>query len=118
MMETPRPDDMPAEGPMLLDDRELSKIHFSPVCSYCAHWQPEYERHCAAFPEGKGQKHIPDRVWYGQAFHVEPVGGEQVDARGKPITFQPGRRVNRSPDNAALLDAYNEVHPRSRRWRS
>ena len=110
---------MSAEVPGMLDDRELYKMHYSPVCTYCAHWQPEYERHCLAFPEGKTQKnHIPDRVWYGDSFHVEPIGGEQVDARGKPITFQPLRRVKRSPENAPLLDAYNEAHPRSRRWRS
>jgi hypothetical protein len=42
--------------------------------------------------------------------HLTPLGTEAVDEHGNPYVFTPARRVVRSPDNEALLDAYAALH--------
>ncbi len=57
---------------------------FSPVCSFCAHWDPTKGRHCVAFPSTP----IPTQVWNGSSFHLQPIGGEERDVDGRPILFR------------------------------
>ena|SRR5579872_1158683 len=88
-----------------LDDRDLARIHFSPVCTYCAHWLPGDGHHCAgAFPRGGPE--IPDVIWNGVPgkasgyFHTRPVAGDHG------VVFTLAEGVKRTPANAKLLDAY------------
>lgn len=38
---------------------------------------------CAAFPAG-----IPEEIVLGDDLHLDPVGGEEPDELGEPITFE------------------------------
>lgn len=53
-----------------LDDTELRRRHFSPVCSFCKR-NTEYRR-CAAF----GRKPIPLDIWEGRNDHRAPYPGD------------------------------------------
>jgi hypothetical protein len=50
-----------ADGGYTLVEDKLP--HFSPVCTYCAHWKPADGRSCAAFPKPNS---IPVAIWVGQ----------------------------------------------------
>lgn len=87
---------------VILDDSELAIPAFSPVCTYCAHWEPEKTRQCAAYPRLKA---IPMVVWEGRSTHTTPRGDEQHDASGQPIVFTP---VKGAKLPAELKHAYDE----------
>lgn len=65
--------------PMFGEDEYHNKI-FSPVCTWCAHYQGA--RTCAAFPDG-----IPPEIFLGENDHTQPYEGdhgilfEQEDSR-------------------------------------
>jgi len=67
-----------------VDQQSQRDAAFSPVCSFCTHWNPERGRHCSAFPVML----IPSQVWDGFSFHFTSVGSEVRDTDGKPIVFQ------------------------------
>ena len=58
----------------LLDDRSLYETKFSPVCTYCKHWNVNAERPrtCAAFKD-----QIPDEIWEGKNDHTSPYKGDR-----------------------------------------
>lgn len=45
---------------------------YSPVCSFCAHLDPDAERRCAAFPGL-----IPLPIWTGENDHRLPYAGDR-----------------------------------------
>lgn len=55
----------------ILDDSELAKVIYSPVCMYCKHLRLEPWRTCAAFAD-----RIPDAIWTGENDHREPWPGD------------------------------------------
>lgn len=55
---------------LILDDRELSRTVFSPVCAYCTHLISSSERKCLAF------KNIPTEIWSGSITHRESYTGD------------------------------------------
>ncbi len=57
---------------VVLDDSALAVPVFSPVCTFCVHWQTDPSRRCAAFPDG-----IPDAIWLGRNDHSEPYPGDR-----------------------------------------
>jgi hypothetical protein len=61
---------------MFLDDSHLRKSIFSPICSYCKHFDIGSAiaevRTCAAFPIG-----IPTEIWKGDNNHTNPYPGDQ-----------------------------------------
>lgn len=63
---------------LVLDDAEQTIPAYSPVCTYCAHWDTDADgRHCAAFPAGGPG--IPMSIWLGRAQHFTPVAGQKND---------------------------------------
>lgn len=60
---------------LVLDDRELSSLAFSPVCALCRHYISG--KKCAAFDS------IPSAIWEGSNDHRTPFVGD----RG--IVFEP-----------------------------
>ena len=99
----------------MLDGPGAFDIIYSPVCTYCVWWHPSDGRHCAAWPPGGRRKKIPDSIWNGKNFHITPIGGEMKDTDGQPIVFRLHTDVKRTPENAALLDAYRGGEPNDRR---
>lgn len=89
----------------MMNDRDLARIHFSPVCTYCEYWQAGDGTTCAAYPT-----RIPDAIWSGKSMHLTAYGGEKRDKAGQPIVFAPAAGVKRNPANAKLLDAYTAAH--------
>ena len=60
-----------------IDDRELSTVQYSPVCTKCKHYGSGF-RECKAFKE------IPLSIWEGRNKHTQPVDGDhgiQFEAR-------------------------------------
>lgn len=59
----------PGEG---LDDSELFRHRYSPVCTWCRnrHYGPDHT--CKAFPSG-----IPDEIWEGKNDHTAPYEGDR-----------------------------------------
>ena len=59
-----------------LDDRELAKMIYSPVCNLCKHFSIVNSidsgiHVCDAFPDG-----IPDAIWRGDNNHTKPYPGD------------------------------------------
>jgi len=53
-----------------LDDSELDKVIYSPVCLKCKHLT-DFEKHaCKAFSS------IPDEIWDGKNDHKKPYAGD------------------------------------------
>lgn len=71
-----------------IDDRELAKTIYSPVCLLCKHLT-DYNidtRRCKAFPKAGS---IPIEIWDGKDPHTEPHkgdGGVQFE-KGAPKAF-------------------------------
>ena len=60
-----------------IDDRELSTVQYSTVCTFCKHYDSGF-RECEAFKE------IPLSIWEGRNKHTSPVDGDhgiQFEAR-------------------------------------
>ena len=55
---------------VVIDDSELEKTIFSPVCTKCKHITNMAERKCAAF------KSIPAEIWDGGNNHRKPFSGD------------------------------------------
>jgi len=54
----------------ILDDSELTKIIYSPVCTFCKNLLVDSERKCKAF------NLIPDTIWEGKNNHTKPYPGD------------------------------------------
>jgi hypothetical protein len=55
-----------------IDDSELDKIIYNPVCSLCKHFRVKVEGNtCDAFPDG-----IPDEIWVGKNYHKKSYLGD------------------------------------------
>lgn len=59
-----------------IDDSELEKIIYSPICLPCKHFHTEVysksnKKTCEAFPDG-----IPDEIWCGDNDHKKPYPGD------------------------------------------
>ena len=59
-----------------IDDTELSKVIYSPVCLPCKHFNRKAysksdEKTCEAFPDS-----IPDEIWRGDNDHKKPYPGD------------------------------------------
>ncbi len=55
----------------ILDDSEVHKTIYSPVCTFCVHLINGLDRECEAF------KKIPDDIWEGEKRHTEPYPGDK-----------------------------------------
>lgn len=55
---------------MILDDSELNKIIYSPVCARCANLTSGPDHTCKAY------KRIPDKIWNGEDDHKSPFPGD------------------------------------------
>lgn len=62
---------------MILDDKILYEVIYSPVCGRCARLQDGVKKTCGAFPAG-----IPDAIWRGANKHRKPYPGDHG------LTFQ------------------------------
>lgn len=56
-------------GSATIDDSSLHSL-YSPVCTYCKHWDVATRR-CAAFDA------IPDEIWDGGNYHTGPYPGDR-----------------------------------------
>ena len=54
-----------------LDDTEVERPVYSPVCMFCTHLGSVMGRTCEAFPGG-----IPDEIWEGRNKHRKPYPGD------------------------------------------
>lgn len=89
---------------LVIDDSELAIPHFSPVCTFCAHWDADKTRQCAAYPQPKG---IPMRLWRGTVRHITPLGDEMKGSDGKSIVFAP---IQGAKLPAAVKKAFEAAH--------
>jgi hypothetical protein len=57
----------------MIDDKEVERGIYSPVCSFCKHHTPTEENpwSCKAFKE------IPEKIWNGEHKHQTPVRGDK-----------------------------------------
>jgi len=58
---------------ILIDDRELDEVIYSPTCAGCKHFNyiDPRARVCDAFPDG-----IPEVIWIGKNDHRKPYPGD------------------------------------------
>jgi len=61
-----------------LDDNELEKVIYSPVCAICKHLTDATNKTCKAFP-----KEIPKTIWDGGNNHKKPYPNDNG------ISFEP-----------------------------
>ena len=79
------------QTPFTLDDSELYIKRFSPVCSFCRHFNIERSlkgktRHCTAYDVSP----IPDEIFDGQDDHREVRGDEDNPGiKFDPVTPPP-----------------------------
>lgn len=57
----------------VLDDSELEKVIYSPVCAFCVHYNPTRDnfRCCEAYPDG-----IPAAIFEGRNDHTRSFPGD------------------------------------------
>ena len=68
MADKKSPSDSADAGGVILDDSAWFRPPFSPVCTFCVHYQGANA--CRAFAS------IPDEIWYGRNAHTAPYPGD------------------------------------------
>lgn len=88
----------------LLDDSDLSKPVFSPVCTWCKFWAPErHGHHChGAYPVGGPD--IPDAVWSGKNYHLTHIA--QPTDHGVLFELHPDAEAAMKKQNPGLAKAW------------
>lgn len=74
-------------GKRIIDDRELMRLAYSTVCTFCAHFQPDSKTgryQCATFGSN-----VPDDIWYGRHDHTTPYPGDNG------IQFEPLTQIKK-----------------------
>lgn len=61
------------DGGWLLDDSELERLIYSPICSHCKHLIWPYNH---LNPQCKAFARIPDEIWNGEHDHHTPFPGD------------------------------------------
>lgn len=62
-----------------IDDKELEKVVYSPLCTFCENLDLKKRQTCTAFPSG-----IPKVIWDGEFDHRSAYPGDK-GIRFKPI---------------------------------